>query len=598
MKGASTMLPAASAAQPSLDALSRRIEELSAAAVKFVAPGHGEAMARRWLRRSDVETASQARQRAMMADAALLAADLLLSQPSYTGTTAFDLLARSRASDPSAQAAVAALRQARYRLLQLEGAAPAPQVQARDVVSNQVVWIAGAALPALPAGTALFARAAPLPAGVCCLAGAITPLDAPALAVARSHAPPGVAGGGADIHWAEAVYFHIVQHGRPHIPAPEQPADAPGGAPGGADGRPGGKPDPVVALAAAWAALAGGPPDAALLQRTRRSADVLTVIAGFAAGAAAREGADHRMATAFERMLLVQLETILRRERSGSGSLTLDMVRRVLDDDIARRGVSPAVRPLFDDLRQRLAGVGRAHGAGDPGLERLVQRIQGLRAKTVAHGCTEQEALAAAEKAAELLDRYGLSLGELDFRAQPCDGIGILTNRRRMAPIDGCITAIAAFFDCRTWVEQDYGMPLRYIFFGLRGDVAAAEYLYEMVERAFETETDAFRASRLYAQMAGDRRSATNSFQMGLSSGICDKLDAMRAAREAARHTTSGRDLVPVKAAMVDEELAKLGLNLRTAGPARRRRVLSDPFVAGKAAGEKFAFAPGLPQPG
>jgi hypothetical protein len=43
-------------------------------------------------------------------------------------------------------------------------------------------------------------------------------------------------------------------------------------------------------------------------------------------------------------------------------------------------------------------------------LQRLVQRIQGLRAKTVAHGCTEAEALAPAEKLAKLLDRHGLSL--------------------------------------------------------------------------------------------------------------------------------------------------------------------------------------------
>src|SRR5262245_48460312 len=77
---------------------------------------------------------------------------------------------------------------------------------------------------------------------------------------------------------------------------------------------------------------------------------------------------------------------------------------------------------------------------------------------------------------------------ELEFRAQPCEGIGVQTNRRRFAPIDSCLPGIAAFFDCRVWVEQAEGRPLRYVFFGLRGDVAAADYLYGLVEQAFRTE--------------------------------------------------------------------------------------------------------------
>jgi hypothetical protein len=224
----------------------------------------------------------------------------------------------------------------------------------------------------------------------------------------------------------------------------------------------------------------------------------------------------------------------------------------------------------------------------------LVPRIRALRAKTVAQGCTEQEALAAAEKAAELLDRYGLSLGELEFRAQPCDGIGIQTDRRRFAPIDTCVPSIAAFFDCRVWAEQISGRALRYVFFGLRGDVAAAQYLYDLVERAFRTEADRFRAGALYADMAAARRSATHSFQVGLARGICDKLAQMQTAREASRRSVSGRDLVPVKAAMVDDALARLGLDLHRRQIGHGRRVLADAYAAGEAAGKRFDFFPAI----
>jgi hypothetical protein len=48
-------------------------------------------------------------------------------------------------------------------------------------------------------------------------------------------------------------------------------------------------------------------------------------------------------------------------------------------------------------------------------LDRLKTRIQGLRSKTTDNGCTEAEALLAAGKVAELLDRYDLSLTDVEI---------------------------------------------------------------------------------------------------------------------------------------------------------------------------------------
>ena len=55
------------------------------------------------------------------------------------------------------------------------------------------------------------------------------------------------------------------------------------------------------------------------------------------------------------------------------------------------------------------------------GLGRLKSRIQGLRSKTTDNGCTEAEALLAAAKVAELLDRYDLSLTDVEIRDAPCE---------------------------------------------------------------------------------------------------------------------------------------------------------------------------------
>jgi hypothetical protein len=95
--------------------------------------------------------------------------------------------------------------------------------------------------------------------------------------------------------------------------------------------------------------------------------------------------------------------------------------------------------------------------------------------------------------------------------------------------------------------------------------------------------------------MAGERRTATNSFQIGLSRGISAKLRALREERSANGSKAGGRDLVVVKADMVEEEMAKLGLHLTARSTAgRSKRVLSDAYAAGEAAGQRFEFTQGI----
>jgi hypothetical protein len=581
---------AAAASKSSPHDAARRIDDLLILAITFVPRERGEAQIRKWLPRGQVMAMREDRLVAMTADAVRLAADLLLSQPSGSGANAFDRLARSQTQASAAHvAAIAALRAARFRLLRLDGDPRERPQTLRDVISGQALRLGGTTLPPIPAGTVLFSRVALLEDGFCCLAGAITPLDTAAAAFARGHAAAGAVAVAGNARWAEAVYGHVVRYGTLEVPGLNRPG---GGNRDDAAASDGG---PLFGLVKAWETLGAAAPDAALLQRTRQLANLPTILDALIGAVLSRGAGETAMAGAIERLLLVLLDTVLRREHGGSGTLTLDRVASAVDEAVRSAGMPRETAKLFAALRLRLAGGTTTRRADDPALERLVQRIQGLRAKTVAQGCTEQEALAAAEKVAELLDRYGLSLGELDFRAQACEGIGIQTDRRRFAPIDQCVNPIAAFFDCRVWVERAKDAPLRYVFFGLRADVTAAQYAYELVERAFDTETDAFRAGDLYARMAGDRRSATNSFQIGLARGIADKLNRLRAAREAARHSASGRDLVPVKAAMVEEELAKLGLDFQTRGSASgSRRVLAEAYREGEAAGQRFEVTPGI----
>jgi hypothetical protein len=193
------------------------------------------------------------------------------------------------------------------------------------------------------------------------------------------------------------------------------------------------------------------------------------------------------------------------------------------------------------------------------------------------------------------LDRYGLSLSELDLQRQACEGGAVETARKRAGPVDDCVPAIAAFFDCRVWGETAAAGTLRYVFFGLPADVMAARYLYDLVERAFETETALFRAGPTYAGTpTGLRRTATNSFAIGLGRGIVAKLATLRQARETALRNASGRDLVVAKHGVVETELATLGLHLRARTRSGARRVLRDVYEQGHEAGLGFNYTPGV----
>lgn len=226
-------------------------------------------------------------------------------------------------------------------------------------------------------------------------------------------------------------------------------------------------------------------------------------------------------------------------------------------------------------------------------LDRLKARILALRAKTVANGCTEQEALAAAAKVAELLDRHDLSLTDVEIREEPCERAVIETYRKQRIPLDECVNAIAAFCDCRVWREKNEVGEYRYVFFGLSPDVAVAHYIADLVSGAMLTEAAHFKRSKDYLRYRPeDRRTVTNSFLHGMAASVSAKLLAMKGERDAANAST-GRSLVVVKRAVVDDELARMNMNFRRSRSAGRM-IAKNAFKAGQAAGRNLAINPGI----
>ena len=85
---------------------------------------------------------------------------------------------------------------------------------------------------------------------------------------------------------------------------------------------------------------------------------------------------------------------------------------------------------------------------------------------------------------------------------------------------------------------------------------------------------------------------ANSSFTLGMVASIADKLTAMTRERDAVNNGTR-RDLVILKASVVDAELEKLDLKLRTVRRATRM-VSPTAYEAGETAGASLAINPGI----
>src|SRR5690348_11592065 len=114
----------------------------------------------------------------------------------------------------------------------------------------------------------------------------------------------------------------------------------------------------------------------------------------------------------------------------------------------------------------------------------LATRIQALQERTVKRGCTEAEAVAAAQLLKQLLDKYGVTLADLERTrrqgTRPGTGfVGVKQKGRRNYYAFEAENAIALLFDVifvspssRSFTEvAHFGAP---IYFGLHADVAAA----------------------------------------------------------------------------------------------------------------------------
>jgi|RhiMethySRZTD1v2_1073278.scaffolds.fasta_scaffold43937_8 hypothetical protein len=227
----------------------------------------------------------------------------------------------------------------------------------------------------------------------------------------------------------------------------------------------------------------------------------------------------------------------------------------------------------------------------------LIKKIKSLLAKTVENGCTEGEAITAAEHAAKLMEQYDLTFDDVEneVRAQRVKiDERLFRTRWHLPAVQWCTAAIAKFFDCVHWFSGT-----RLVYFGTEDDTALAHSMTTMLDRAIRQEAEAYLARTAGNGEHGRTRRA--SFEHGITDRVSERLRALKRSRTEAdqqAHETlatvhaAGNFHAPVvvaKQVVVREKFEELGIRLRSGGGSRSTGSHSA-YRAGQAAGERVSL--------
>nr|WP_245211823.1 DUF2786 domain-containing protein [Neoroseomonas oryzicola] len=206
-------------------------------------------------------------------------------------------------------------------------------------------------------------------------------------------------------------------------------------------------------------------------------------------------------------------------------------------------------------------------------LEKVKGRIRALAARTVDRGCSEAEALAAAQKIGELLEVYGLTMSEVELRQEVCVQRQVVFTGARLQALGVIFLSVIELTETRGWMVGRG----TFVFYGLEPDVLMAEYLLHLVASAVDHEEAAYRSSEAYRRSRATPQNRLRSFRYGFAERVSTRIEEIashrRAAAEAARaQAATGTALVVVKEEIIAKGFRTLGIRLRTSYTTRTVR--------------------------
>lgn len=197
-------------------------------------------------------------------------------------------------------------------------------------------------------------------------------------------------------------------------------------------------------------------------------------------------------------------------------------------------------------------------------INSIKERIAKLSRMTIDNGASENEAMFAAKKIAELLDEHGLTESEIKAYAAPDSTESMETssygNKKKLHEVQYCVNSIAAFFDVKVWISNNVNSRCMK-FFGFPQDVAAAIALTETLVSAMENDFKAYMATNT-EDVHG--KTLRKSFMLGFASRVSQRLKEFKQERKNLLTGERGTAIVVLKNQVVETKYNELNMKLRT----------------------------------
>ncbi len=234
----------------------------------------------------------------------------------------------------------------------------------------------------------------------------------------------------------------------------------------------------------------------------------------------------------------------------------------------------------------------------DADREKLLPRIKALFSKTTEAGATEAEALAAAAKARELIEKYQLDMGEEELKKEGFVHKSLQMEQARFTCARRILLGIERFCEVKCYYMALRGIEPTVSIFGLTSDVELAGYLIESLASFSLAGADLHVAvERKMAIALGTPmtavqvREAHRSYLLGCANRISVRLRELAQERKTqdARPGSYGALITLDKPALIKAEMDRLGIQLDR-GSSLAGASDGGSFAAGSAHGAKASF--------
>lgn len=227
--------------------------------------------------------------------------------------------------------------------------------------------------------------------------------------------------------------------------------------------------------------------------------------------------------------------------------------------------------------------------------KKIAIKIKALFAKTTEAGASEHEALSAMAKGRELLEKYQLELSDLDIREEGtevkrCDytfvGEQLYSTLAQYCEVKGYRDSeVVAKPMKRKNSRQQYETQYHFKFVGIKSDTIFAEWLLSALCAFVDNQQADF-----YMDNPEVSISQSQDFVAGCVTRIRERLLHEIAERHRLRPLSTGRDLVPLKQAMIMEKLSSMGVKLTSYQRADIHYRDANAFSSGRAAGDNVGL--------